>query len=110
MRAAHYYGPDLAFIHDAGYSDFGGTAARGLVRLLRAAGIRRGRIVELGCGAGAATRRLVAAGHEVLAIDASPAMLRLARRTGGVDPGLVEVAGDAAGRVAAGAAVLALGL
>jgi len=80
MRGASYYGPDLASIHDAGYSDFGRAAARGVVDVLRRAGIRRGRIVELGCGAGAATRELVAAGYDVLAIDASPAMLRLARR------------------------------
>ncbi len=80
VPASRYYGPDLAAIHDAGYADFGRTAGRGVVELLRQAGIRRGTVVELGCGAGAATRHLVAAGHDVLAIDASPAMLRLARR------------------------------
>jgi SAM-dependent methyltransferase len=75
-----YYDQDLAFIHDAGYGDFARAAAPGLVSLLRRAGVERGTVVELGCGSGAATRALVAAGHDVLAIDASPAMLRLARR------------------------------
>jgi len=77
-RAA--YGPDLAFVHDAGYSDFARGAAPGLLALLRRAGISRGFVVELGCGSGAATRALVAAGHRVLGLDASRHMVRLARR------------------------------
>jgi SAM-dependent methyltransferase len=36
-------------------------------------------IVELGCGAGRITRALIALGHEVLAVDNSPAMLRHVR-------------------------------
>ena len=36
-------------------------------------------VVDLGCGTGSATRHLVAAGHEVTAIDASEEMLALAR-------------------------------
>lgn len=79
MRRAAY-GPDLAFVHDAGYSDFARGAAPGLLALLRRAGISRGFVVELGCGSGAATRALVAAGHRVLGLDASPHMVRLARR------------------------------
>jgi len=35
-------------------------------------------VLELGCGSGALTRHLVAAGHRVLATDASPAMVELA--------------------------------
>lgn len=80
MTARIYYGTDLAFIHDAGYSDFAAAAAPGIVAALRRAGLERATVVELGCGSGAATRALVAAGHDVLGIDASPAMLRLARR------------------------------
>ena len=37
------------------------------------------RIVELGCGSGLLTRHLLDAGHRVIATDASPAMLELAR-------------------------------
>ncbi len=36
-------------------------------------------MVELGCGSGLLTRHLLDAGHRVLATDASPAMLELAR-------------------------------
>ena len=38
----------------------------------------QGTVLELGCGSGALTRHLVAAGHRVLATDASPAMVELA--------------------------------
>ena len=40
---------------------------------------RDGLVVELGCGSGLLTRFLVDAGHRVVATDASPAMLDLAR-------------------------------
>lgn len=36
--------------------------------------------MELGCGSGLLTRHLVGAGHRVIATDASPAMLELARQ------------------------------
>ena len=36
-------------------------------------------MLEVGCGAGALTRHLLAAGHRVIATDASAAMLELAR-------------------------------
>ena len=48
------YGPDLAFVHDAGYSDFAHGAAPGLLALLRRGGIACGFVVELGCRSGAA--------------------------------------------------------
>ena len=79
-RARRYYAADLAYIHAAGFSAHGRAAGRALAALLRRAGIRRGTIVELGAGAGAATAALAAAGHRVHAIDASPAMIGLARR------------------------------
>jgi SAM-dependent methyltransferase len=66
------YGEDLAFIHDAGYS----TPPAGWLRLLP----RRGLVVDLGCGSGVWAARLCRAGHEVIGIDQSAAMIRLARR------------------------------
>jgi SAM-dependent methyltransferase len=74
------YGRDLAFIHEAGFGDFARSAAPGLIARLRRSGIRRGLVVELGCGSGAATRGLAAAGYDVLGLDASIEMIRLARR------------------------------
>jgi SAM-dependent methyltransferase len=41
--------------------------------------MRGGLVVELGCGSGLLTRYLVEAGHRVIATDASPAMLEIAR-------------------------------
>lgn len=66
------YGEDLAFIHDAGYS----TPPAGLMRLLP----RRGRVVDLGCGSGVWAAQLCKTGHEVIGIDQSAPMIRLARR------------------------------
>ena len=42
-----------------------------------------GLVVEIGCGSGLLTRYLVDAGHRVVATDASPAMLDLARNVAG---------------------------
>jgi SAM-dependent methyltransferase len=47
-----------------------------------------GLVVELGCGSGLLTRHLTDAGHRVIATDASPAMLELARDTA---PGAQDV-------------------
>jgi SAM-dependent methyltransferase len=43
--------------------------------------VRGGLVLELGCGSGLLTRHLLEAGHRVVATDASPAMLALARET-----------------------------
>jgi SAM-dependent methyltransferase len=48
--------------------------------LLEPVRARAGTVLELGCGSGVLTRELTAAGHRVIATDASPAMLELARR------------------------------
>jgi len=74
-----FYGRDLAHIHDAGFGEFAAHAAPELVRLLVARGIRRGLVVEFGCGGGTVARALTEAGYDVLGIDISPAMIRLAR-------------------------------
>jgi SAM-dependent methyltransferase len=50
-----------------------------VLSLLEPVRARDGLIVELGCGSGLLTKYLVDAGHRVIATDASPAMLDLAR-------------------------------
>ncbi|MFI5347915.1 MAG: class I SAM-dependent methyltransferase [Elusimicrobiota bacterium] len=76
-----YYGEDLALVHEAGFGDFARSTAPNLIARLKVGGVRRGaRIVEFGCGAGAATRPLTMAGYEVLGLDASSEMIRLARK------------------------------
>jgi SAM-dependent methyltransferase len=70
---------DLAWIHDAGFGAFARHAAPGIVRILRRSGIRRGLVVDIGCGSGILAERLAAAGYSFLGIDISPAMVRIAR-------------------------------
>lgn len=73
------YGSDLAYIHDAGFLALAEQATPLVVTLLRERGIAGGEIVELGSGSGATAAALAEAGHDVLGIDASRAMVELAR-------------------------------
>jgi SAM-dependent methyltransferase len=86
----HYYQRDLALIHDRGYGFHGDRCAPGILDLL--APVRDGLILELGCGSGALTRHLLAAGLRVIATDASPDMLALARDALGPEADLRELA------------------
>lgn len=79
--ASHYYGRDLALVHHLGFGFHADACAPGIVALLEPVRRRGGLVVEVGCGAGRLTRHLVDAGLRVLATDASPAMLELARET-----------------------------
>ena len=79
-RARSTYAADLAHIHHVGYTAFARAAAPALLRVLRAHGVR-GRVVDLGCGSGVWARALADAGYDVLGIDVSAAMLRIARAT-----------------------------
>lgn len=74
------YSIDLAHIHDTRFGDFADAVAPHLLRILRQAGIRSGRIVEVGCGSGRLARHLTDRGYQVHGSDVSPAMIRLARR------------------------------
>jgi SAM-dependent methyltransferase len=73
------YSEDLAYIHDAGFTEFARHAGQGIFGILRANGMHGGRIIDIGCGTGVLAGELVAAGYRVLGIDISPAMLRIAR-------------------------------
>lgn len=53
-----------------------------------------GSVLELGAGTGRVTEALLAAGHEVVAVDASAAMLARARARLGTPPGLELVQAD----------------
>jgi SAM-dependent methyltransferase len=78
-RDAPYYRADLARIHHLGFGFHADGCAPGILALLEPVRERDGVVVELGCGSGLLTRYLVDAGHRVIATDASPAMLDLAR-------------------------------
>jgi len=73
------YSEDLAAVHDAGFGDLARRAAPAIVRLLRARGIGAGLIVDVGCGSGISARHFVERGYDVIGIDVSKAMIRMAR-------------------------------
>jgi SAM-dependent methyltransferase len=79
MREEPYYRPDLARIHHLGFGFHADDCAPGILALLEPVREHGGLVVELGCGTGLLTRYLVDAGHRVIATDASPAMLDIAR-------------------------------
>lgn len=76
---APYYRRDLALIHHLGFGFHADDCAPGVLTLLEPVRERDGTVVELGCGSGLLTRYLLDAGHRVIATDASPAMLDVAR-------------------------------
>src|SRR5580658_625725 len=78
-----YYRHDLALVHARGFGKHADRCAPGILDLL--APVRGGLVLEVGCGAGALTRYLLAAGHRVVATDASAAMVELARSALGSD-------------------------
>jgi SAM-dependent methyltransferase len=78
-----YYRPDLALVHHLGFGFHADACAPGILELLEPVRDRDGVVVELGCGSGLLTRHLLDAGHRVIATDASPAMLDLARENAG---------------------------
>jgi SAM-dependent methyltransferase len=85
--SARAYAEDLAHIHDTGYRRFAERSTPWLLARLA----KHRRVVDLGCGSGIFARRLVRAGHEVVGIDQSAAMLALARRAA---PGAIFVRGS----------------
>lgn len=76
---APYYRPDLALVHHLGFGFHADACAPGILALLEPIRERGGLVLEVGCGSGLLTRHLVDAAHRVIATDASPAMVELAR-------------------------------
>ena len=83
-----YYRRNLALVHHLGFAFHAERCAPGILARLQPVLDAGGVVLELGCGSGLLTRELVAAGHRVIATDASPAMLDLARETA---PGAEEL-------------------
>lgn len=79
MDDDRYYRPALARIHHEGFGFHADACAPGILALLDDVRRRDGLVVEVGCGTGLLTKHLTDAGHRVIATDASPAMLELAR-------------------------------
>jgi SAM-dependent methyltransferase len=83
-------------VHHRGYGFHADACAPGILTLLEPVRERQGLVLELGCGSGALTRHLVEAGHRVVATDASPPMLELAREAvpGAEDVRLLKLPDD----------------
>src|SRR5262249_21004322 len=80
MSSHSYYGSDLAWVHHVGYSHHAELTGPGVVSLLREGGLVPGaNVLDVGCGSGLLARQLRAAGFVVRGVDASPAMIQLAR-------------------------------
>lgn len=80
MSSDPYTRPDLAWVHHAGYSGHVERTAPGIARLLRTGGLSPGdRVLDVGCGSGLLARELLAGGFNVHGVDASEAMIELAR-------------------------------
>jgi SAM-dependent methyltransferase len=74
-----YYQHDLALVHHRGFGFHAAACSPGVLKLLEPVLARKGLVLEIGCGSGLLTRHLVRAGLQVIATDASPAMLEIAR-------------------------------
>jgi SAM-dependent methyltransferase len=74
-----YYRPTLAKVHHEGFGFHADACAPGLLARLEPVLARGGVVLEIGCGSGLLTKHLTDAGHRVIATDASPAMLDIAR-------------------------------
>jgi SAM-dependent methyltransferase len=72
------YGSDLAWVHHHHFGDLARNAGPAVVRALEKAGLDRGLVVDLGCGSGILARALTGAGYDVVGVDLSEDMLRLA--------------------------------
>jgi len=77
-RGDPYYRHDLALVHHRGFAFHASACTPGILDLLAPVLANHGLVLELGCGTGLLTKELIAAGHRVIATDASPAMLEIA--------------------------------
>lgn len=75
----HRYDEDLAYIHHVGFGDLARQGTPAVLEALRPLG-GRGTVLELGCGSGILLSALAAAGYSTIGVDASEAMIEIARR------------------------------
>ncbi|MGH9057938.1 MAG: class I SAM-dependent methyltransferase [Acidimicrobiales bacterium] len=84
-----YFGHDLARVHHLGFAKHAAACAPGIIDFLAPVKERDGLVLEVGCGTGLLTKELIAAGYRVIATDASPEMIDVARQVLG--DGAVDV-------------------
>jgi SAM-dependent methyltransferase len=66
-------------VHHKGFGFHAAACAPGILDFLAPVRAKQGLVLELGCGTGLLTQELIAAGHQVIATDASAGMLEIAR-------------------------------
>lgn len=76
----NWYKKDLAYIHDVGFSNYIRQLMPGVISILQQNRITEGLVVDLGCGSGLSSQKLIEAGYQVLGIDISLNMLEIARK------------------------------
>ena len=76
-----FYAEDLAYVHHVGFRGVPEAAARWLVAYLSRHDVPDGAVLDLACGSGVFAAGAARTGRPVLGIDASRAMVALARRT-----------------------------
>lgn len=77
-ESSRRYEEDLAYIHHVGFGDLARQATPAVLQALRPLGAQ-GTVLELGCGSGILLSALVAAGYRGIGVDASAAMIDIAR-------------------------------
>ncbi|MFG0256992.1 MAG: class I SAM-dependent methyltransferase [Phycisphaerales bacterium JB043] len=82
-----FYGDDLTFVHDAGFTGYVRGAMGGLLAMLRERGINDGLVVDLGCGGGVWAGELVDHGYDAHGVDISEAMIELCKTRVDAPPG-----------------------
>lgn len=80
MTSINAYQEDLAYIHDVGFNFFARGAAPGLLQIFHRHRIHQGLVIDLGCGSGIWAAELIRNGYDVLGVDQSESMIRLARK------------------------------
>jgi len=74
------YKEDLAFIHDVGFTKFIKSNAPAILKILNQNGIKKGHVVDIGCGSGTWANILADKGYTVSGVDISPNMIKIAKQ------------------------------
>ena len=77
-----FYGKDLAYVHDVGYSELAQAAALFLLKELNQSKLNSGLIVDLGCGSGIFAKEICQNpnNYDFIGVDYSSDLLDLARQ------------------------------
>lgn len=75
----NFYSEDLAYIHDTGFSNFAHHAAKMITDTLSKQSSKKGLVIDLGCGSGVVARALTDNQFNVLGIDRSESLIKIAK-------------------------------